>query len=208
MVATRQTREERKARTRADLLVAGRQVFLERGFHRATLDEIAEAAGYTKGAVYSNFADKDALFVAVLDAHYASRIEAYRGIMLEGETIEQTLRAVSRFMAEADAREPRWLPLLSEFTAHAARHEPLRDSYKRVREGFLEAVADVIADLGERQGVTYRVTPLEIARASSILVRGFSAERQVDPDIISPALFEELNTAFMLGLTNLEGSTT
>ena len=110
-------------------------------------------------------------------------------------------------MAGADAREPRWLPLLSEFTAHAARHETLREAYKRVREGFLEAVADVIADLGERQGVTYRVTPLEIARASSILVRGFSAERQVDPDIISPALFEELNTAFLLGLTNLEGST-
>ena len=54
-MAVRLSREERKARTRVDLLAAARTVFLRRGFHGATLDEIAEEAGYTKGAVYSNF---------------------------------------------------------------------------------------------------------------------------------------------------------
>ena len=69
-MATRVTRSERKARTRASCSLAARTVFLRRGFHGASLDEIAEEAGYTKGAVYSNFAGKDDLYLALLGAHY------------------------------------------------------------------------------------------------------------------------------------------
>ena len=76
-MATRLTRPERKAATRRELLDAARTVFLRRGFHGASLDEIAEEAGYTKGAVYSNFEDKDALFLAVLDAGYGRRATLY-----------------------------------------------------------------------------------------------------------------------------------
>ncbi|MET0831731.1 MAG: helix-turn-helix domain-containing protein, partial [Acidimicrobiia bacterium] len=66
MTATRATRVERKAQTRSDLLTAARRVFLRSGFHGASVEEIAEEAGYTKGAVYSNFEDKAALYLAVL----------------------------------------------------------------------------------------------------------------------------------------------
>jgi AcrR family transcriptional regulator len=63
----RLTRAQRRQQTRARLLEAAGQVFARRGFHAATLDEVAEAAGYTKGAVYANFANKDGLFLALLD---------------------------------------------------------------------------------------------------------------------------------------------
>ncbi len=59
METVRRSRSDTKAQTRSDLIAAARSVFLARGFHQATLDEIAEQAGYTKGAVYSNFAGKD-----------------------------------------------------------------------------------------------------------------------------------------------------
>jgi AcrR family transcriptional regulator len=199
-MAVRLTRTERKEQTRADLIAAARAVFLRRGFHGASLDEIAVEAGYTKGAVYSNFAGKDDLFVAVLDAHYESRLEVYAELMLDGETFDETARTVSRFMADAGAREPGWLPTLAEFVAHAARDEPLRAEYVRVRERFLVAVAAIIANLAERHGVALRVSPLEAARASSALVRGFSAERQLDPDGVSSDLFVELHAALMRGL--------
>ena len=205
-MSVRLTRVERKERTRSDLLEAARRAFMRRGFHRATLGDIAEEAGYTKGAVYSNFADKDALFLAVLRAHYESRIEAYQGIILEGDSYEDTIREVSRFMAEADTREPDWLPLLTEFIAHAARNDDLREEYRRVREGFLEAIADVIEALGKRHGATLRVSPLDAARGSSILARGFSAERQLDPSVATPELFEEIHTGYVLGLTIREES--
>jgi AcrR family transcriptional regulator len=208
MAAVRTSRLERKARTRADLVAAARAVFLRQGFHGATLDAIAEEAGYTKGAVYSNFEDKDALFLAVLDAHYEQRVDTYARIMLEGDDLEETWREVSRFMVAMDTDEPRWLPVLSEFNAHAARDEELRVAYVRTRERFLEAVARVIDSMQSRFDITLRVSPLEAARASSVLIRGFSAERRLEPDAASPELFIEVHTAFLRGLTQTaEGST-
>jgi AcrR family transcriptional regulator len=201
MATTRISRSERKARTREELLVAARRVFLRRGFHGATLEEIADEAGYTKGAVYSNFAGKDDLYLALLDAHYDGRVAAYAEMMLDETTFEDAVSAVGRFMAESDARDPDWLPTLAEFVAHAARDESLRGAYVRTRERFLVAIADVIRALCDRHDLTLLVPPLEAARASSMLARGYSAERRLDPDAVSSQIFVELHAAFMRGLT-------
>ena len=200
-MTVRLSRVERKTRTRAELIRAARAVFLRRGFHGASLDEIAEEAGYTKGAVYSNFAGKDDLYLALLEAHYEERADAYIAMMLDEPSFDDAIRAVGRFMAEADAREPDWLPTLAEFVAHAARDESVRRSYVAVRERFLTAIADVIEALCLRHGLTLRVPPLEAARASSVLARGFSAERRLDPHAVSSDTFVELHAAFMRGLT-------
>jgi AcrR family transcriptional regulator len=200
-MAIRVTRSERKARTRVELLVAARTVFLRRGFHGASLDEIAEEAGYTKGAVYSNFAGKDDLYLALLDTHYEQRVKAYVDMMLDEPTFEDAIRAVGRFMVESDVRDPDWLPTLAEFVAHAARDESLRRGYVRVRERFLAAIADVIETLCDRHDLALRVPPLEAARASSVLARGYSAERRLDPDAVSSEMFVELHAGFMRGLT-------
>ena len=142
-MATRLTRAERKGRTRSDLVAAAHAVFLRRGFHEASLEEIAEEAGYTKGAVYSNFAGKDELFLAVLDAHFERRVEALAaGVALEdGATLEESGRAVARMMAAGDLQEPDWTPLLLEFWVHASRREDLREQMGARRRRFLEIVA-------------------------------------------------------------------
>ena len=204
-MVTRLTRTERKEQTRADLLAAAKTVFLRSGFHGASLDEIAEEAGYTKGAVYSNFAGKDDLYLALLETHYEERVSAYVDLMLDQKTYEDALHAVGRFMVDADMREPDWLPTLAEFVAHAARDESLRKAYVAVRERFLDAIAAVIEALAERHGVALRVPSLEAARASSVLARGYSAERRLDPDAVSSEMFVELHAAFMRGLTVPKG---
>ena len=204
-MTTRITRVERKAQTRADLVAAARTVFLLRGFHGASLEEIAHEAGYTKGAVYSNFEDKDALYLAVLDAHYEKRIEAYAEIMLDGDDFETGLREVSRFIGSADANEPGWLPVLTEFVAHAARDDELKAAYLEVRRGFLEAVARILDATQERHGMRFILSSSEVARASSLLVRAFSAERQLDPDRMPSELFEILHTAMLHGLIDQDG---
>ena len=61
------TRAERREQTRDDLIAAADRLFVEGGFHATSLDQIAAAAGYTKGAVYSNFASKEDLFFAVYE---------------------------------------------------------------------------------------------------------------------------------------------
>ena len=204
-MTTRITRVERKAQTRADLVAAARTVFLRRGFHGASLEEIAQEAGYTKGAVYSNFEDKDALYLAVLDDHYERRIVAYAGIMLDGDDFEIGLREVSRFMGSADANEPGWLPLISEFIAHAARDDELKAAYLEIRSKFLDAVARLLDATQERHGMRFILPSSEVARASSLLVRAFSAERQLDPAQVRPELFEDLHTAMLNGLIDRNG---
>src|SRR5215203_6722049 len=71
----RLTRQQRRERTRDDLVAAADRCFVEGGFHATSLDQIAAAAGYTKGAVYSNFASKEDLFFAVYERR-AERAEA------------------------------------------------------------------------------------------------------------------------------------
>src|SRR3954454_11794263 len=126
MVSQRIGRAERKERTRAELVQAARRTFLRHGFHGASVDLIAEEAGYTKGAVYSSFAGKDDLFLAVLDAHFERRAGAYKQIILDQPTPDGAYRAVARFLLQSDRREPDWAPLLLEFWAHASRREELR----------------------------------------------------------------------------------
>src|SRR5206468_10372086 len=121
--AKRVSRQERRERTRAELVAAARTVFLRDGFHAASLDQIADEAGYTKGAVYSNFASKDALFVAVLDGHFSDRVRAYETLVLDAESIEGAYRAVARYWHDANEREPEWSRLVVEFLAHASRDD-------------------------------------------------------------------------------------
>src|SRR4029079_8050360 len=124
--AKRVSRQERREQTRAELLAAARRAFLRDGFHAASLAGIAEDAGYTKGAFYSNFASKDDVLVAVLDVHFRDRAEAYARLISATDTVEDAYRAVARYWHDANEREPEWSRLVIEFMAHASRHEYLR----------------------------------------------------------------------------------
>ncbi len=204
-MAQRLTRAARRERTREDLLAAGRDAFLRRGFHGASLDQIADEAGYSKGAVYSNFASKDDLFLAILRAHFEERLGAYRAITLEGERLEDVYRAVAGFMYDADRREPEWGPLLLEFWAHASRREPLRGAVAALRDGFLEGIADLIATTVARHGAELVLPPLEVARASGGLMRGVGVEWLLEPATASRDAFQTMHVALMSGLTRERG---
>jgi AcrR family transcriptional regulator len=200
MATARRSRSDTQARTRADLIAAGRRVFLARGFHQATLDEIAEQAGYTKGAVYSNFAGKDDLFLALLEEHYARRTEAYTRVFVAAEDEAQTYRAVARVMLDAYAREPEWWPLVSDFASHASRHPDLLERLRRTREAFLDALAGIIEATSERHGVRYGLPAREIARGTGALMRGMALEWALDPNGADADVFERMHIAYMRGL--------
>jgi AcrR family transcriptional regulator len=210
MVTARTTRIERKARTRADLLAAARHVFLRRGFHVASLDEIAEEAGYTKGAVYSNFRGKDDLFLALLEEHYAQRTRAYTELIFEEEDLEEVRRSIARYMLDSYEREPAWWTLISDFGTHASTDPELRERLRVIRERFFDALAEVIERVGRRHGITYTLPAKEIARGNSALMRGMVTDWILEPDAERAAVFEEMVAAFLRGAAVPldEGSTT
>src|SRR5688572_27566323 len=115
------TRAQRRQQTRARLLDAAGQVFARRGFHAATVDEIADAAGYTKGAVYSNFANKDQLFLALLDQRLAAQLEQVEALYAIASSEE--LRAAMRAQTEQEFAAARDFGVLQvEFWLYAMRN--------------------------------------------------------------------------------------
>jgi len=198
---SRLSRPERRERTRGDLLAAARTVFERYGFHRASLDQIADEAGYTKGAVYSHFpGGKDALFLAVLDRHIDERVPTYAEIILSQDSFEASLRAIARPLVALGAKDPGWTPLLVEFWTHASHDADLRAAVQERNDRQMRAIAALIDDLAARHGVTYALPTVEVVRGSSALARGMGLERLVSPDAPLGATFEELFVAQMTGL--------
>jgi AcrR family transcriptional regulator len=194
------TRSDTTARPRADLLAAAREVFLARGFHAATLEEIADRAGYTKGAVYSNFEGKDDLFLALLAQHYARRAELYESLMLAPPTAEETYRAIARFVLEAYEREPAWWRLVSDFSSHACGDRDLRERLRGIREVYVDAVAATVEKVSEHHELTYRLPAREVARGAAALMRGMTLEWMIDAAPANAHDFEEMLAAYLRGL--------
>jgi AcrR family transcriptional regulator len=200
VVAQRLLRAERKERTKGELVEAARVVFLRRGFHAASLDEIAEEAGYTKGAVYSNFGGKDDLFLAVFEEHFRRRADAYAEFIFDQEEIEDSYRAVARFWRESNEREPELARVIAEFLVHASRHESLRGAARGVRELGIDAITELVEALAARHGVEFTLPTRELVRGSGALNRGLAIEQLIDPDLPGE-VFEEMHVAYMRGLT-------
>jgi AcrR family transcriptional regulator len=139
----RLTRTERRRQTRARLLDAAGQVFARRGFHAATVDEVADAAGYTKGAVYSNFASKDALFLALLDERVAAQLQQVEALYAIESSEE--LRAAMRGRTEREFAAARdFGVLMAEFSLYAMRHPAaqaeLAKRYRQLRGRLAELI--------------------------------------------------------------------
>jgi AcrR family transcriptional regulator len=201
----RLTREQRRQQTRGDLLAAARSVFLERGFHGASLEEISREAGYTKGAVQSNWESKDELFLAVFDEFSALRVRSYVEAVLGGDTFDEGVRNSARLAWSGAREEPGWTALLVEFWTHVSRREPLRHAMSERHERAMEAIAGVIEELAARHGLEFTLPAREVARGSAALLRGLELERTLDPEAGDAAQFEEMWTAFVSGLVRERG---
>src|SRR3954447_1017216 len=77
------TPERRRELTRTTLIDAAADVFAKRGFHAASLEEIAETAGFTRGAIYKNFENKEELFFAVIERRIDAQLTRFREVLRE-----------------------------------------------------------------------------------------------------------------------------
>jgi len=176
-------------------------VFLERGFHGASLEEISAQAGYSTGAVYSNFESKDDLFLAVIDERSADRVRDFSEHFLDADlSFEQAMRRAAELTWRAARETPRWIPVLTEFWIHVAARDGVRDAASERHHRTMDELADLIQQVADRHGMEYSIPARDAARATSALVRGMELERLLDPGADEAALFMEMWTAFMLGI--------
>ncbi len=186
-------RHEKKAQTRNGLLETARRVFIEQGYHNTTLDQVAEAAGFSKGAVYSNFKSKGDLFLALLDELMEERLRelsvqleaAQRAPDFLGELARQ---AVGRRMKQA----PQWTLLLMEFWTHAAREQQVRRQFAARHRQFMQKVARQVDQVAAQRGISPRRRPIDVMRAISAIGHGMAMEELIEPGSVKKEFLAEL----------------
>jgi AcrR family transcriptional regulator len=185
----RSRREERKEETRAELIGAAARVFAHHGFHGASLEQIAQEAGYSTGAVYWHFKGKDDLFLAVYEAQAAARVRAI-------DDFQRRARAYAdQFMARL-RHDPEFMILTLEFLVHAWRNPPLREAFgHRVAWGRL-AAARLLEEETQRTGYELPMPPEDLATVLRELGVGLGLAKLADPDAIPDRLFGDFIETF------------
>ncbi|MGH8986264.1 MAG: TetR family transcriptional regulator [Acidimicrobiia bacterium] len=185
----RPTRGEKKALTRRRLIDAAATVFAQRGFAAASLDEIAEEAGLTKGAVYSNFWNKEDLVSAVLEDRFDQRLRDVTAEVDFDAGLEEQARTSSvAFMTRSHEEE--WLLLLDlEYLVHAIRNPEFRARHEVRHREALEAMTDVIESTAERSETALPMPAEQFAIVANALALGLSIESMQNPDGVPDELF-------------------
>jgi AcrR family transcriptional regulator len=164
-MAERWTRERRLEHTRSLLLDAAEDVFAEKGFTAATLDDIAHAAGYTKGAIYKHFATKEDLFLAVSDRYWRRYFDNFAEVMSSGQVGAHELDEIAeRWRQLSHDRGAEHAALGHEFTLYLVRNPDVRDRVAAKRSEVVEALAKFIVEGIDRLGGTLTIPPLTFAQ--------------------------------------------
>jgi len=183
----RLTREEARQQTRERLLDAAADVFKRQGFHGATLEAVAEAAGYTKGAVYSNFDTKADLFQALLDRYVQAEISSQEQ-QFAGMTLEEAINSLDAIFERQIRSDPLWTVLRMEFWLVAARDSEVRRRLVANAEPYRQRAGEVIDDLLAEAGQTAPFTGRDLGILMNALTTGLAVVHQLEPDVVDPKL--------------------
>jgi AcrR family transcriptional regulator len=169
------TRAESQAQTRAQLVATAKQLFFDDGYHPTSLEKVADAAGYSKGAVYSNFRNKDELCAAVLDEIRAERLTEVLELFGQPDRFDAV-----RGWAERVIGDPGWTPLEAEFAMHARRNDELRTDIAGRLDGIIEMLAN---GLETADDLDMTMSSRDAATAMLALGIGLGLLRSIEPDI-------------------------
>jgi AcrR family transcriptional regulator len=199
MKRKRMTQAERREETREQVLAAAARVFAKRGFHATSLDAIAEEAGFSRGAVYSHYADKEELFLELLDRRCAERAQDLREVFADTDEVdvEATSRQAQLAAEQAlDAMtgDPEWRALYLEFLAHAARDSAFRRRFSKRTAEMRSALEEVVVARTRPVAGALGMEPEQLAVVIDALGIGLMGahmlhgSRSVPPELFSKAL--------------------
>ncbi|MDT5079204.1 MAG: hypothetical protein QOJ80_3841 [Mycobacterium sp.] len=162
----RWTRERRLEHTRALLLDAAEEVFAEKGFTAATLDDIAHSAGYTKGAIYKHFSTKEDLFLAVSDRYWRRYFDNFAEVMSTATHIgaRELDEVAERWRQLSRDRGAEHAALGHEFTLYLLRNPDARERVSAKRAEVVEALGKFIVEGIDRLGGTLQIPSLTFAQ--------------------------------------------
>jgi AcrR family transcriptional regulator len=182
-VTSKRAPTERRAPTHARLVEAATKVVARRGFHAATVDEIAQEAGFSIGALYSNFDSKDDVFLAVFDGHlrwFGERLE-------ESASAEDPTRVFKDWM-DSLMKDPEQLLIFIEFWAYAVRRPKLRRSFAARMAEMRADMAAALEKRAERTGGELQLPAATLAVVLLAMARGLGIEKLADHDAVDESV--------------------
>ena len=192
------SRAEKQEQTRGALLRAASKLFCKRGLEGTSIDEVAEAAGYTKGAFYANFKSKEELFLVMLDERFAKELERIDRTLSGTDDPETEARlAAAEFIHFASDDD--WPRLYFQFAAHAARNEEFRQELATRQQAMRERLVEVY----ERWTKQFEIDPplpiADIAAMTYFMADGFLVDRLIEPGL-DEELYPTMMSVFTCGL--------
>ena len=183
MTVEKWTPARRMERTRAALIASARHIFAMRGFEGASLDEIADAAGYTRGAIYRHFANKEDLFFAVSAAINTEVLDTFaEELDLEtGAALDDNRLAAATWMKALAGNREIWA-LNLEFSLYQYRNPAVQGHTADQRRQNRATVASFMEHYWAEQGITPKVPIETIAAILLNASDGFVQAARVDTD--------------------------
>jgi AcrR family transcriptional regulator len=186
------------------LLDAAARVFARRGYHVATLGDVAAEAGFTKGAVYSNFESKEALFLALVDLEIGKRVREIGTVMEAGASLEAVGEEAERQFQRFIRDEAHWPLLFYEFFSYGARNDDLRGEFVKRRRAVHGVIAEGITRQADELGFELPVPAKQIAVAMEALMNGLAFNRVIDPASVPDGLFGLALSRLLFGVLTTE----
>jgi AcrR family transcriptional regulator len=192
------TRERRRQQTRDVLIAAATEVFARRGFEGASLEEIAESAGFTRGAIYKNFAGKEELFFAVTDRLNEQVIEAFRAIApTTADPKSWDISALAAMWRASVADFDDLFAIGKEYELYVLRNPSARKASAAQRRKSRALVASFMEEVAERSGMTLRFPPATLASIILAAADGLAYAARVDGEDLFTAFLELLNAGMI-----------
>ncbi len=180
------TRAESKERTRQRLLAEAQRLFRERGYAATSLEQIAEAAEVTKGAIYGHFASKEDLLLTALEAAPAPDYSAT--LNDASRPLPERLAEFGRALAADHPGDVAELAMYLEFFAALLRAPDALQRYSSSRERRLQELAD--ADGADGVELAAGITPVQVWAIGQAMLVGLQIEKRLAPALVTPAVFE------------------
>ena len=199
-VAGRMTRAEKQATTRAALLDAAADVFTQVGYEAATVDGITEAAGFSRGAFYSNFDTKDELFLTLIESRIDSSLSDIASAFQQGATASERIKSGGKFLDSLVARDRQWCLLYMEFWSRAVRDPKLRKRFASQYEAWRAGITEMIEAQSLELGIKLDAPAREFASALIALFEGHVLQQLIDPKGFEEGFFTRVLLRFFARL--------
>jgi len=192
--------QERTEITRARLIQAAEKIFARDGFEAAKLEEIAAEAGYTRGAFYANFADKEDLFLALLEREFSARIQNVQKRLDKVREPEAKLQALRGFLLDV-CLDRRWSLLALEFKLFAVRHPDARARLAEMNRRFVSSRVRILEGIMKALGRELPASANAVGIALFALTNTLTLEHMLDRTAMPEEDVKKIMQNFFDGLT-------